>query len=236
MHDEPRTVADRLASISRDLHSEPEEQLTLDRIVRLAVAAIPGADMCGVSLRRDKGKVETPASTSPVVDQADALQYDVGEGPCLDAIWVDDTYVVEDMTQEGRWPRWAPHAAELGVRSVLSVRLATTSDTFGGLNLYARVPHAFNPHDVDVAHMYADQATEVLHATRQVTGLRTALQSRHLIGVAQGILMQRYELSLERSFEALRRYSQQSNVKLRDVARQVIDLRELPSREESLRK
>ena len=225
-----RTAMGRsFAQVLGELAEDPEEQPALERIVHQAVEAVPGCDYCGVSLRRGRDKVETPASTDPLVDEADSLQYDLQEGPCLDAIYVDDTYVVDDLRTDDRWPRWAPRAAALGMRSILSVRLATTSGTLGGLNLYARETHAYTRHDVDVAHLYALHATSALVMTQKVAGLQTALGTRHVIGIAQGILMQRYGVSKERAFEVLRRYSQHHNLKLRDVAQELVDRGSIPA-------
>ena len=223
-----RQRAVRLAQISQQLLTEPDERLTLARITELATQMVAGCDLCGVSLRRAGGRVETPAATSPLVEEADALQYALGEGPCLDAIWVDDTYLIEDTTVERRWPQWAPKAAALGIGSILSVRLGTTTAVLGGLNLYALRPHAFTGEDVDVAHLYAAHAAGALEAAQLVTGLRTALQTRQEIGVAQGILMQRYGLSTSQAFEVLRRHSQERNIKLRQVARDVVTDGALP--------
>jgi GAF domain-containing protein len=186
------------------------------------VQTVPGCDFCGVSLRRGDGRVDTPASTHRIVDQADELQYELGEGPCLDAIWVDDTYVIDNMLLEERWPQWAPKAAALGLRSILSVRLATPRDLVGGLNLYSADVAAFDDDAVVMAHIYAAHATNAIAATSEVDHLRTALQSRHQIGVAQGLLMQRYGLSEEAAFQVLSRHSQNSNVRLRDVAAQLV--------------
>jgi AmiR/NasT family two-component response regulator len=114
---------------------------------------------------------------------------------------------------------------------VLAIRLATETETLGALNLYAGSVHAFTPDDIDVALIFAAHATNAMSAARLVTGLQTAVQSRHLIGVAQGILMNRYELTLEQSFEVLRRFSSQANVKLRDLATTIIEHRRLPDLE-----
>ena len=76
--------------------------------------------------------------------------------------------------------------------------------------------------------MFASHAATAVSNTQLVSGLQTALQSRHLIGVAQGILMAQYDMGLETAFEVLRRYSSHTNVKLRDVAKQVVELRALP--------
>jgi GAF domain-containing protein len=156
------------------------------------------------------------------VGKADALQYEFDEGPGLDAIWELDTYLIDNLCTESRWPRWAPSAAALGLTSVLSLRLETSSETLGALNLYATVPFAFDSTDVAVASIFARHASYALDAAQEATGLRTALRSRQLIGVAQGILMQRYQLTLDQSFEVLRRYSQDQNVKLRDVAEHLV--------------
>lgn len=208
--------------ISRDLMHAEGEQPTLALITKLAVETVPACDACGVSIQRSDGSVDTPACTSPLVAKADALQYELGEGPCLDAVWKLDTYVIEDMESEKRWLQWAPAAAHLGFRSILSVRLDTPERTLGGLNLYARVPDAFDNTDVMIASIFARHAANALSATRRSDGLHTALRTRQAIGIAQGMLMQRYGLNLDQAFEVLRRYSNQENIKLRVLAEQLV--------------
>lgn len=210
-------------SLVRDLLAEPAEDYTLPRLVELAVAVVPGCTLAGISMRRGHGKVETPASTEPLVRELDQAQYDLNEGPCLDAIREQDTLVIDDTSTDSRWPRWGPFAAERGIRSVLSVRLATADKVFGALNLYGRQPRAFDYEAVQVAHRYAEPASTAVALVEQIEGLRTAMQTRHQIGVAQGMLMLRYGLNEDQSFKFLSRVSQQSNVKLRDVAVRVVD-------------
>jgi GAF domain-containing protein len=210
------------ARISRELHAEPGTGPTLDRIVELAVESIPACEHCGVSLRHSDNTVETPASTSTIVEKADALQYEFGEGPCLDAIWSLDLVVIDDLRQEGRWPKWAPRAADLGLGSVLSVRIRGASGTLGGLNCYSTATRAFDSTDEAVASIFARHAADALDAAEERAGLRKALRSRQVIGVAQGLLMQRFNLSLDQSFEVLRRYSQNQNLKLRELAEQLV--------------
>jgi GAF domain-containing protein len=227
----PPPNLEAIARITHELLAEPKEKPTLERVVRMAIETIDGCDYAGVSLRRGKGRVETPAATHQVVADCDALQYELSEGPCLDAISHRDTYVVKDTRTDPRWPTWCPRAAELGIGSILSVRLASTSETLGALNLYAARHDSFTSDDVDVAHVYASNAAVALVAAKRISGLETALETRHLIGVAQGILMQRYGLSLDRAFEVLRRYSSQTNIKLRDVAAKVVARGGLPEDE-----
>jgi transcriptional regulator with GAF, ATPase, and Fis domain len=209
------------ARISSELLSEPRFELTAQRVVDLAVATIAGCDYAGISIRRGS-VVQTPASTDVLVDQLDQEQYDLQEGPCLDAIWVEDTYQITDMSREERWPNWAPRAAAAGIGSTLSVRLATAKNLVGGLNLYSRDVDAFDDDAVLTAHIYATHASSAIALTEEVDGLRTAMQSRHAIGIAQGMLMLRYGLDEDASFQVLRRLSSHENIKLRDVAARVI--------------
>lgn len=57
----------------------------------------------------------------------------------------------------------------------------------------------------------------------EILNLKKALETRHLIGLAQGMLMRRYQLSEKQGFDYLSRRSQESNIKVRDLARTVIE-------------
>jgi GAF domain-containing protein len=209
------------AAIAQRLLSSTSERPTVRHVVELAVETVPSCHYAGVSLRHSNGRVDTPACTDDLVAQADALQYELQEGPCLDAIRADELYVVDDLATDERWPSWGPRAAALGFAGIVSVRLSTPHGVVGALNLYSREAHAFDDDDVQIAYVYAVHAANALWASQEVEGLRTAMRSRHLIGIAQGMLMERHGLSQDAAFEVLRRYSQIHNVKLRDVAAEV---------------
>jgi GAF domain-containing protein len=221
-------LAAYFALVSRDLLARSDDQLTFDRIARRAVEVVPACDFVGITLRRRRGRPESVAVTDPAARSCDDWQYELGEGPCLSALAEDETYLIEDVASDPRWPRWGPRAAEAGAGSILSIRLADDESALGALNLYSRKPHGWDSDSVDLALVFASHAATAVSNTRLVSGLQTALQSRHLIGVAQGILMAQYDMGLETSFEVLRRYSSHTNVKLRDVAQRVVELRALP--------
>lgn len=225
---EDHALAAYFAELSGDLLNAPDEAVTFDRVAEGAVATVPGCTMAGVMLRKRRGRVQTVASTDESVDRLDALQQDLGEGPCLDAAFDRENCVVEDLTTDTRYPAWARAAAELGIRSSMAIRLHTETETLGALNLYAPQAGAFDAETVDIALIFASHATEAMSTARLVTGLQTALESRHVIGIAQGVLAMRYGLTYERAFEVLHRWSNDHNVKLREVARRVLELRELP--------
>jgi GAF domain-containing protein len=221
-------VAASFARISRDLLTRPDGELTFERIAARAVEVIPPCDACSITMRRKRGRTETVASTAEIATACDSLQYELDEGPCVDAVSDDEAYYIDDVANDPRWPNWGPRVAEVGVGSVLSVRMANDDEVLGALNLYSTKVHAYDSDAVDLALVFASHAATAINNARLVDGLQTALQSRHLIGVAQGILMSQYDMALETAFEVLRRYSSHTNVKLRDVALRVVELRALP--------
>jgi transcriptional regulator with GAF, ATPase, and Fis domain len=216
------------ARVSRDLMEEQAETPTMLRIAERAVQVVPACDHCGISMRRRRHRVESVAATSTLAEKCDALQYEFEEGPCLEAVWHGEFYLTEDTSKETRWPRWAPRVAEQGIGSVLSIRLSTQTETLGALNLYAEEKDAYGTDDIDLAVIYALHAANAMNSAVLLHGLQTAVQSRHMIGVAQGILMQNYGISMEQSFELLRRYSSYKNIKLREVAEHVVQAGDLP--------
>jgi transcriptional regulator with GAF, ATPase, and Fis domain len=226
-----RDFDERLAAIARELPHEPDTHHTLQRIVELAAANLDGEVYASVALVRQRRQVDTPASSDERATHADQLQYEANQGPCLDAIWEQDTFQIDDMTTERRYPDWARRVAEeTGIRSSLSLQLFTSEDSLGALSLYSPQPEGFDPETRGEGLAFAAQAAVALRSAQHEQHLRAAMATRNLIGQAQGILMERYKLTAEQAFAVLARASQESNVKLRDVAQRLIDTRETPGR------
>jgi GAF domain-containing protein len=223
----PLEAAD-FADMALTLHGQPDLEHTLGRIVELAGETIH-SEMCGVMLVHRGNRVETAAVTHDEIAEADRLQFDCKEGPCLEAMDADTTFIIDDTVSEQRWSHWCRAVAGLGIHSVLSVRLATAQGTIGALNVYSRSPGAFDEEDAGVATIFAGHASVALATARTESGLRDAIDGRHVIGVAQGILMERFDLTPEQAFAVLRRYSQDRNTKLRAVAEQLVTSRKLPA-------
>lgn len=227
MSDRTRLAA-YFAQIAEDLLADPGE-VTFARVARRAVEVVPAADHCGITLRQRRGRAATVASTDDLVIEVDAAQYALGEGPCLDAAFETASCLVHDLRTDGRWPRWAEVATRHGLRSALAIRLHAGERTLGALNLYAERSGSFDPDTVDTALIFASHAAEALSKARLVTDLEAALESRHVIGMAQGVLAVRYDVSYESAFTVLQRFSNDNNIKLREVARMVLEARALPA-------
>jgi GAF domain-containing protein len=220
-------AADVFARLALELHEEPTVEETVEAVLQFALHAVKCMH-AGVALSHRGGRLETVAVTDPVVEQSDQLQLECDEGPTLDVLAERDTILVPDTIGELRYPDWAPKAAALGLRSVLSVRLATTGSTLGVLQLFNTEPYAFETDDDAVAHILARHASVALANAREEASLWQAIDARKLVGQAQGILMERFGIDSDQAFAVLRRYSQDNNIKLRDVAQRLIDTRKLP--------
>lgn len=224
---EATRLAAYFAQIAEELLADPGE-VTFERVVRRAVEVVPAADHGSITLRQRRGRIATVASTSELVDEVDAAQYTLREGPCVHAAFEATSCTVHDLRTDDRWPRWGIFALERGLRSALAIRLHAEERTLGALNLYAARSGAFDRDTVDTALVFASHAAEALNKARLVSNLEAALESRHVIGMAQGVLAVRYDVPYEAAFTVLQRYSNDHNIKLRDVARLVLDSRELP--------
>lgn len=222
-------VGGRLADfavMAEEMARSSDLEPTLEAVVEQARLAT----LChgvGVMLIEDR-HVTVAATSGPDVLLADKLQLECDEGPCLEALDRARDFICDDLGTDGRWPVWGRQVADLGWSSILSVALTTTGKAFGALNLYSREPSFFSLEDLAVAEVFARHASIALGHARERQQLREAVDSRTLIGQAQGILMERYGVDADRAFTVLRRYSSQANRKLRLVAEEVVRERRLP--------
>jgi GAF domain-containing protein len=226
-------MALRLEQLAGELVNVHDVEDTLEGVLDLSVRIAP-CDVASVSLRHGGQKVETTAASDQVAARAHELQQELNEGPCLDVVFDEEGInVIQDLHDSKRWPRWAEHATDLGLRSMLAVRLFTREQTIGALDLYSRTPRDYDSDDVLAARLVAARVSAVLAKAQHEQTLWEAIDARHHIGMAQGILMERYSLTPDQAFAVLRRYSQEQNRKLRVVAQEIITTRKLPDGGES---
>ncbi|MFJ8005253.1 GAF and ANTAR domain-containing protein [Streptomyces fagopyri] len=218
-----------LAEMARDLLAQDSVQDTLDRIVEHATVLINGCDEAGILTVR-RGEVRALAATGDVVRRADRIQQDLREGPCFDAVTDrQQVYVIEDLNRpHERWSRFAPELRKLGMGSVMGFLLFTEDDELGALNLYSHQPRAFDEAARRAGWILASHAAVAFSAARTHQQLGDALETRHEIGEAMGILMERYGLPENAAFKVLKKASQDGNIKLREIARQVCETGEKP--------
>jgi GAF domain-containing protein len=221
-------VTGMLTDLTDVLAEEEELGRVLQRSVDQLTSTVPGADMASVTvLRGDAG--ETVAASSKRVWEIDQDQYAAGEGPCLEAArsrQVVRTGVAEAVS---RWPAFAGTARAAGVGSYLSSPLFLGEDFVGSLNLYSAQQHGFADFDVALIQLYIVAACAAIANARRYTlarevvdQLTQALDSRSVIDQATGIVMARSGITAEQAFAMLARLSQNTNVKLRTIASELV--------------
>jgi len=221
-------TAAEFAELAVRLHDEPTVVETLDLVVQYALQAVD-CQHAGVTLIHGGQQVETAAATDPFVAELDLVQIECGEGPSLSVLDQPSTMMVRDTREDPRWPKWAERVAALGVRSLLTARLSTGNTNVGTLNLFHSEPGAFDADDEAIASIFARHAAVALANARQTENLWVAIDARKLVGQAQGILMERFDLDADQAFAVLLRYSQHRNLKLRAVADLLVKHRQLPA-------
>ena len=201
----------------------------LTHVARFAVEAVPGADGVGVTLLEPDGS-DVIVATTDLVRRVDAIQYRLGDGPCIRAAKTNSTMRSGSLSTETAWRRFGVRAARLGVHSVLSVPLATDGHVLGTMNIYARARDAFDERAARLAEAFAvPAAISVQHARalsrsqRLATDLQAAMELRAVIDQAIGVIMSRSGQDAHAAFQMLHNTSQAENRELHVVARRTVD-------------
>jgi GAF domain-containing protein len=222
-----RAAAAVFARLAMELHDVDGVEETVDAVVHFALDALQ-CSFAGVLIAGGR-RPEVLASTDPRVATLYRLQIGADEGPVMTAIRQQTVVEIADVTADSRWPAdWTAQARAADIRSVVHLPLLIGGRPTGVLSLYSDASQAFDADDLAVAHILARHASVAIANARHEATLAQAIDARKLVGQAMGILMERYDLDSDRAFEVLKRYSQQTNRKLRDVAQELIDTRRLP--------
>jgi GAF domain-containing protein len=240
MHQDERTqrpaamraqFEDAVRAVSQFLVADVSLGDTLRQLADLATDGMEPASAAGLTLLDQSARPTTAVATDEIAPAVDQAQYDDGDGPCLTAFRESRAVCVPDTRTVGdRWPTFSRVAAELGILSTLSLPLAAGGETFGAFNLYARAPDAFDEAAQADAAMFATQASVVLSNARaywaafdMAVGLEQAITSRAIIEQAKGKIMATTGVTADEAFELLVRASQRENVKLRELARRIVE-------------
>jgi len=200
----------------------------LDHLVRGAVERIPGAEACGLTLER-AGRGTTVNHSGELATRGDERQYELDDGPCLEAMRTGRVVAVADMAAEQRWGAYPERAVDAGVRSSLSLPLTVRERGRGALNFYSSRPDVFTETDQREAESWAAQASGALAVAWRmaeheevVDHLSRGMTTRQVIGQAVGLLMAQRRCTSDEAFALLKGASQRSNQKLREVAQRMI--------------
>lgn len=198
-----------------------------EALTSVGVRLLPGAEHTGIT-RYQRGALETFAATSPLVTSTDKIQYELGSGPCIDAIRAAAVLRTGDLRLEPRWPEFGPRAYDAtGVQSMLSYRLYVEEqdDVVTSLNFYSTEAGAFTMWAETVGLLLATHgalAVANAWARERNEDLSRALVSNRVIGMAIGILVSTHKVTPEGALGLLRVASQHRNRKLAELADEVV--------------
>ena len=215
----------RIAEIVQDLHGriDADADTVIAELAEHAAVEVPGAQYAGVTVTRNAKHIDTPAASHHWPILLDKIQQRHREGPCLTAAWEEKTIHVADLEADGRFPLYAQDAlAETPIRSVMAFQMFIAGETMGALNVYAEHAHAFGPETREIGMIFAAHSSVAWNTARRDEQFKSALASRDIIGQAKGMIMERYRVDAVRAFELLRKLSQDSNVRLTQIAEEIV--------------
>ena len=227
----PEDLVESLSELSRVLIGDEDVDSTLTKVCRLAVRTISGADFASVSLVGPREKVSTVGATDARATYVDGLQAATRQGPCLSSIATQETFRIDDISVDTKWPRFAMRtAAETEVQSLLSFVLEVGDRSIASLNLFSCSLRAFDEADERVGFVFAAHAAVVLANAQafetsisKVSQLESAMLTRGTIGRAIGILQEREGLSEEEAFTHLKELSQAGNKRISAIAEELAE-------------
>lgn len=216
-----------LADLAEQMFGSADVTATLDTVANLARRTF-GCDAVGVALSGSgAGPTRATAATNPDAVRSEALMQDCHQGPAHQAVARRQPVIVMDLRSDGRWRFWGPQVADLGFRSVLSVALAN-GDTVGALTLYSRTTSYFHSGDLALTQAFAQHASIAVAIASERDQLLKAVRNRGIVGQAQGILMQRHNVTAPQALTVLGRYTAYLDQDLQQIAERVVRDRCLP--------
>jgi GAF domain-containing protein len=223
-------VQEELAGLQDALLKTDSVEQFLHELAVLAARTVSEGMSCGMALRH-RGRAHHPAvaCSDPLAAQADHAQYEAGEGPAAHVLRHGRRVRIHDTATHDRWPRFCRAAAALGIRSCYALPLVIDGEPAGALLLFARRPGAFGPEETTRAEKFAASASGALALSLRLAScqdqneqLRSSIVSRAVIDQALGVIMATERCPQEKAFALLRGVSQNTNVKLRDLAATIV--------------
>jgi PAS domain-containing protein len=228
VHDDLLT-ATALARLAALPVGDDDRQRMLGQLSAAVRGALPAATAVSIVLG-DPAEPEQLATDSAEAQRLDGLQYRLGEGPCVEAYRRGTVVVTADVATDPRWPRLAGHARAAGMRGVLAVPVRLADRRAGVVNVYASGPTPLPLRSLEVGEMVAATVAAVLQGATERAALQSlvhhlerALDSRALIEQAKGVVIARHGGTADEAFARIARWSTNNNVKLREVARRLVD-------------
>lgn len=218
-----------LASTAEELAGGRSVDDVLASVLHAAARIVTGAEQAAISLIRPRQHLEVVAWEGAAALAGEQAQLELHEGPVVEVAALGARVGVDDVLDDSRWPILGERMRGLGIRSILALPLKVARDRLGTLTLYANQPAAFDETAEFAAAMLSAHAAVAVSRALAEENLRLAIKSRQDIGQAVGILVERQRLTAEAAFEHLVQASQRKHMKVRNLARIVVETGQDPA-------
>ncbi len=224
-----RPIGAVLAEFAQAVAHDDDASAILHRLGDYCTELLPVHGV-GILLRTVDGNIEVGTANTEAGQIIEGLEADLHEGPCSECMEIGTYVAVPDLEQAvDRYPRFAPHALEAGVRSIHALPMTVRTEQIGSLNVIAKEPLELTAEQIASAQILADVAVSYVANSRAFAStsklaeqLQHALDSRIVIEQAKGILSERQQVHVNQAFEVLRSYARSNHLKLHDVAAAVV--------------
>ncbi|HVF74040.1 MAG TPA: GAF and ANTAR domain-containing protein [Acidimicrobiales bacterium] len=200
---------------------------------RLCEVCAEATGMTGAGIMLMSGDVSrgSVCTTGDVSDLIEQLQYDLGEGPCVDAYHSDRPVLEPDLARPytPRWPAFSGPAVDAGVRAVFGFPLQVGAVRLGALNLHREQPGPLTDDQYADAVVMADIAAQVVLVLQAdapegtLAGeLEVGADFHYVVHQAAGMVAAQLDASVGHALIRLRAYAFGNDRKLADVAVDVV--------------
>jgi hypothetical protein len=230
--EQPHERRRRLGALVRDEPVLPDDRAGTPGVLRRLCTAVTrdlSVQWAGVTLVEDQEVGGTVAGSDHEARALEDLQFELGEGPCVDAVAYRRPVLVPDLGETGfrRWPAYGPAAHELGARSVFAFPLQVGGVCVGALDIYRPRSGSLPPDVVTSALAFADLAMDMLVGSRGAAyadaDVAEIVSPRLEVYQAQGMVAVDVGVSLTTAMALLRAHAFTSGRPLVEIAREVLD-------------
>lgn len=204
----------------------------MQRLCRAATRELSASGM-GMSVMSPEGAFTVLASSSPVSETIEQLQFTLGEGPCLDAYAFGRPVLTPDLSHAAtrQWPGYAPAAMGLGVHAVFAFPLQVGAARLGAMDVFRGETGSLPNATLHRALAFAEAATVEMLTAQQHSEvaepsalgvLESAIEDSFVVYQAQGMVQVQLGVSLAEAMARLRAHSYAQGRPLSDVAADVV--------------
>ena len=215
-------------SLAEIVYTGESYESVSDAICGAAVELVDGCDHAAMLVRRHGRDIRAVGASDEIARKIEDIELAVGEGPCVDAVVEaePDQHVVPKLEQTEKWPELVSRVLTVTpVRGIAGFRINQDGERIGALNIFSDSADALTDESLRQVSMlvpFAAVALTALHRGEEATTLRRGLESNREIGKAVGLLMALNDIDDARAFDMLAKVSQEMNIKVAEVAAQVV--------------